>query len=114
MNKIVAIIDHIGRTVVGETVSETEQTLTLKSPVIIHVVPNQQTGQLQVQSFPYMFVEFIDRSSRESNDWTFTKSSIVTSNVVLDTAIISQYRSINTVAPQPTSEPEIIKLFSDD
>jgi hypothetical protein len=60
-----------------------------------------------------MFVEFIDRSSRDNNDWTFTKSGIVVSNVVLDTAIISQYRSINTVAPQPTSEPEIIKLFED-
>lgn len=106
------IIDHIGRTVIGELERENESSLTLKNPVIIHVQPNQQTGQLNVQSFPYIFVEFIDANSRDKNTWTFTKSSIVVSDVVLDSKILAQYNAINTV-PEPQKEPEVIKLFED-
>ena len=54
--KIKTIVDHIGRTVVGKLTEETENTITIFNPVIIHVQPDQQTGQLQVQSFPYIFI----------------------------------------------------------
>lgn len=115
MSKITTIIDHIGRTVIGELVSETEATLTLNNPVIIHVQPNPQTGQLQVQSIPYIFMEFLEQASREANHWTFNRSSIVQSGVQLDSKIIAQYKGINTPAPQaaPSGDPEVIKLFED-
>jgi len=96
MTKIKTIIDHIGRTVIGVEVSESETTLTLNNPVIIHVQPSPQTGQLQVQSFPYVFMEFLTPASREKNYWTFNKSSIVLSEVDLDDKIIAQYNNINT------------------
>jgi len=112
MTKIKTIIDHIGRTVIGVEVSESETTLTLNNPVIIHVQPSPQTGQLQVQSFPYVFMEFLTPASREKNYWTFNKSSIVLSEVDLDDKIIAQYNNINT-PPAPQPEPEVIKLFED-
>jgi hypothetical protein len=111
---MITFVDQIGRTVIGKLVSETEATLTVDNPVIIHVQPNPQTGQLQVQSFPYLFMEFIDKDSRGDNNWTFHKSAIATSSVKLDDRIIMQYENINTPAPQqPQGEPEVIKLFED-
>ena len=115
MSNIKAIIDHIGRTVIGDVISETESTLTMNNPVIIHVQPNQETGQLQVQSFPYIFIEFLTPESKEKNHWTFNRSSIVQSEVKLDSKIIQQYNSINTPALQQATsgDPEVIKLFSE-
>lgn len=115
MSKITTIIDHIGRTVIGVEVESTETTLTLDNPVIIHVQPNPQTGQLQVQSIPYIFMEFLTPASRTNNNWTFTKASIVTSAVELDSKIIAQYHGINSPNQQsaPTGDPEVIKLFDD-
>ena len=115
MSKITTIIDHIGRTVIGVEVKQTDTTLTLDNPVIIHVQPNPQTGQLQVQSIPYIFMEFLTPDSRAANHWTFNKASIVQSSVELDSKIILQYNGINTPAPQqPTQgDAEVIKLFED-
>ena len=111
--KIVTIIDHIGRTVVGTEIANSDTHLTLNNPVIIHVQPNQQTGQIQVQSFPYIFMEFLNKESRASNHWTFNKQNIVVSTVTLDEKIIAQYNAINTPPAQPAAEtdPEIIRLF---
>ena len=116
MNNIQVITDQIGRTVVGEVITETETTLTLNNPVIIHVQPNPQTKQLQVQSFPYLFMEFIKAGLKDKNQWTFHKQNIVTSTVELEDNIIAQYNNINTPQPptqQPQGEAEVIKLFED-
>ena len=114
MLEIKTIIDHIGRTVVGGEVSQDDKTITLNNPVIIHVQPNAQTGQLQVQSFPYIFMEFLTTASREKNHWTFNKSSIVLSEVELDEKIITQYNNINNPPAAPVQgEAEVIKLFED-
>ena len=117
--KIKTIVDHIGRTVVGKVTAETKSSLTLFNPVIIHVQPDQQTGQLQVQSFPYIFMEFL--KDKDKNNWTFDKSSISVSDVDLDERIITQYENINNPKPpiqepqQGTGEePEVIKLFDDE
>lgn len=114
MSKIKTIVDHIGRTVVGVEVLQDEKTLTLNNPVIIHVQPNPQNGQLQVQSFPYIFMEFLSPSSRDKNHWVFNKSQIVLSEVELDERIIAQYNNINTPpASAPQGDAEVIKLFED-
>ena len=111
---MITIIDQIGRVVIGTKVSETDTQLTINNPVIVYVNPNQETGQIQVQSFPYIFVEFLDKEHRDKNNWIFNKSNIVVSDVVLDSAIISQYNNINSIKSQaPASEPEVIKLFAD-
>lgn len=113
------IVDHIGRTVIGNIVKEDAKTLTLNNPVIIHVQPDQESGQLQVQSFPYIFMEFL--KDKEQNNWTFNKTVISVSDVELDDKIITQYENINN--PQPpiagtppagAGEPEVVKLFDDE
>ena len=112
---IKTIIDHIGRTVVGSVTNEDSKTITLFNPVIIHVQPDPQSGQLQVQSFPYIFMEFL--KDKAKNNWTFYKVAISTSDVDLDDRIIQQYENINNPTPPiqqpPAEEPEVIKLFDD-
>ena len=102
---IKTIIDHIGRTVVGRVTGETKDDVTLFNPVIIHVQPDQQSGQLQVQSFPYIFMEFL--KDKDKNNWTFSKTSISTSDVELDERIIQQYENINNPAP-PVQQGQIM------
>jgi hypothetical protein len=108
--KHVTIIDHIGRNIIGKFVKETDTTLTLNNPVIVHCQP-EANGQLQVQSFPLFFFEFIDKSKRDQNDWTYTKSSIVTSNVELDERILAQYAKINTPPVEAVvKSPKIVSI----
>jgi len=109
-NKHVAILDHVGRTIIGELKGETDTTLSIYNPVILHCQP-QQNGQLEVQTFPVFFFEFIDKTARESNTWTYSKSNIVNSDVVLDDRMLSQYSKINTAPVEPATEnPKIISI----
>ena len=108
--KHIAIIDHIGRNIIGKLVGESDTTVTLNNPVIVHCQP-EANGQLQVQSFPVFFFEFIDKSKRDQNDWTYTKSSIVTSNVELDERILSQYSKFNSPPVAAVSNsPRVVSI----
>jgi hypothetical protein len=112
-DKHVAIIDQSGRNIIGKLVGDTETTITLNNPVILYVQP-EQNGQLQVQSFPVFFFEFIDKNHRDQNNWTYSKSNVVTSDVVLDERILSQYEKINTPQVQletpSTTGPKVISI----
>jgi len=114
--QIKTIVDHIGRTVLGILEKDTKDTITLFNPVIIHVQPDQQTGQLQVQSFPYIFMEFL--KDKDKNNWTFSKSSISVSDVQLDERIIQQYENINNPQPPLTQQDggtgDVVSLFDDE
>jgi hypothetical protein len=111
--KHVVIIDQIGRNIIGKLVTESDTTITLNNPVIVFVQP-EQSGQIQVQSFPVFFFEFINKEYREQNNWTYNKSNIVTSDVVLDERIISQYERINTPPVESqnfaNSSPKVISI----
>lgn len=111
--KHVVIIDNIGRNIIGKLVNETDTALTLHNPVIMFVQPDQ-SGQIQVQSFPVFFFEFINKEFRGQNNWTYQKANITTSDVVLDDRILTQYEKINTppVEPQatPSSSPKIVSI----
>jgi hypothetical protein len=111
---ITTIVDQVGRTVIGVEVKSTKDNITLNNPVIIHVQPNPQNGQLQVQSFPYLFMEFI-KGDKTKNNWTFNKSAIAISDVELDDKIIEQYHNINSPAKDAsgTEEDSVIKLFDE-
>lgn len=103
----ILFVDHIGRTVIAREVQRTEDTLTVDNPVILHVQPN--SGRLEIQMFPYLFMEFLRQDSKNTNVWQFKLNNIVISQAVLDSKILTQYETINRVAP----EPEVIKLFPD-
>jgi hypothetical protein len=96
-NTYVALIDQVGRNIIGRLVSQDERSITLHNPVILYTQPTQNK-QLQVQSFPVFFFEFISKQHRDQNNWTYPKSSVVISDVVLDDNIINQYLAINTPA----------------
>ena len=114
MSDITTIVDQVGRTVIGVETKSTKDTITLNNPVIIHVQPNTENGQLQVQSFPYLFMEFI-KGDKTKNNWTFNKGAIAVSDVELDDKILEQYKNINSppVAETSAEEPNIIKLFDE-
>lgn len=113
--KHIVIIDQIGRNIIGKLVGETDSTLTLHNPVIVFVQP-EQSGQIQVQSFPVFFFEFIDKEFRGQNNWTYNKANIVVSDVVLDARILAQYDKINTPPVEseavPSSSPKVVSIDS--
>lgn len=104
------IIDNVGRFILGEVVGESAADLSLKNPIILHVQPNPQTNQLQVQNIPLLFSEFL--GDKESNVWTFQKSSISISSAILDTRLVSQYYGTGA-PPAPQTDAEVIKLFDE-
>lgn len=106
MEKRKVIIDHIGRVVAGHLVSETDTTLTLSNPIVVFAEPNAQTGQISVQSFPYMFIELIAPDERDKNDWVFHKSQIVQAQFTLEDKIEQQCDVINTRREPAQEETE--------
>jgi hypothetical protein len=114
-------VDQVGRTVIGELVDDGDTTVVLKNPCTIFVQPNE-SGQLQVQTVPMFFREFLTEAGREEGTtWTFNKSNIIDSNCAehLDEKLVNQYTAILTNLGQPDAaeddaeEPEVVKLFDD-
>ena len=106
------IIDQIGRTILGVVKGETDDTVTLNNPIILHFQP-AENGQLQLQMFPIFFFELINKEEREQNDWVFNKTSIVDSNVEVNEDIISRYQQINTPQEEvaaPADNPKVISI----
>lgn len=122
--KLVAFFDSVSRTIIGEEVENTEKTLTVKDPAVLHLQPNPQTGQLSLQILPLFFKEFL---ADKSDDVVveFSKSSITqVKEPVLDFKIIAQYEQIMSLASQPQpsqpvpgqqpSNEDVVKLFDDE
>ena len=116
------LIDGTGRTIIGELVEDTETQIVLKNAATIYVQPNE-AGQLQVQTIPLFFKEFMTLDGREQGvDYRFNKSQVTETNAgdILDTKLITQYEKIkeNITAPdEPQATPEntedVVKLFDD-
>lgn len=119
-NKIVVFFDTVGRTILGERVdAETnENVLAIKNPAVVHIMPNQQTGQLQLQILPLFFKEFLAEKDAGTL-WKYNRANITEAvDVTFDFKLEAQYRQIfaNVPAPapqQPQGSPEVIKLFDE-
>ena len=109
-SQVKLIIDHIGRFIIGTVASESDTILRLSKPIILHVQPSQ-TGQLQVQTLPLLFNEFL--GDKETNIWTYHKESISISEATLDERLLQQYESMCNPTPIVQKEPEVVKLFED-
>jgi len=117
-------IDNIGRTILGETVSDTKTTLEIKNPAIVHVQPNQQTGQISVQLVPVFFKEF-QAGDKNDSTWVWLKSNLVTAkDVDLDDRLKQQYTNMFSAIVAPSQPqlagagaggdtPPVVKLFDD-
>lgn len=114
MNSIQPFVDHVGRTIIGEVLGEENGNLKVKNPAILLVQPNQQTGQLSIQTIPLFFKEFISPGVRDTvGTWIFPKDKIVvTTDIKLEDRIVEQYNRIFT-PPAAASNPEVVKLFDE-
>jgi hypothetical protein len=120
-NKIVVFFDTVGRTILGERIdAETNNSvLAIKNPAVVHIMPNQQTGQLQLQILPLFFKEFL--AEKDSGTlWKYNRSNITEAvDVVFDFKLEAQYRQIFSATPaapapqQPQGSPEVIRLFDE-
>jgi len=114
---LVTFVDHIGRTIMAEQVESDKNTLTVKNPAIIHVQPTQN-GQLNVQTIPLYFREFVsDKQKDVGTVWKFNLSNIVLGvDIENDSRLIEQYHKLFT-APSgiitPPQEEKVIKLFDE-
>ena len=123
---MIVFFDTIGRTIIGEKLKETDDKVRVKNPVIVHIVPNQQTGQMALQLFPAFFKEFqADKS--EDTTWEYWKNQITLGDPInLDFRLYSQYENMfsNIVVPDqqiitpgqpqdssPAPAEEPVKLF---
>lgn len=123
-DKLIVFFDTVGRTIIGEIVKETDEKVSIKNPVIVHIVPNPNTGQMALQLFPAFFKEF-QADKNEDTVWHYWKSQIVLSdNIKLDFRLESQYNNMfsnivmpnnNIVTPGQSNSNnaggEIVKLF---
>jgi len=114
---IITFIDHIGRTIIGILVEDNKDSVSVKNPAIIHVQPTQQ-GQLNVQTIPLYFREFIGDKSKNETTWKFNKSTIVLGvNIDNDSRLIDQYHKLFAATTPATatneSNEKVIKLFDE-
>jgi len=116
--QIITFVDHIGRTLVGVFKGNTEDgnSFHVKNPAIIHVQPTQN-GQLNVQTIPLYFREFVSQKNKaEGTLWKFHYSSVVLGvNVENDSRLIEQYSKLFTDTQQPAtqSQDKVVKLFDE-
>lgn len=125
--KLTVFVDSVGRTIIGDEVSRSKTSLVVKSPAIIHVVPNPQTGQITVQLLPYFFKEFTkDGVGGGEATWTFNLSGLVMSEgVELDDKLVNQYKNVYSPIVTPDAglgapvgagvggDSKVVKLFDD-
>jgi hypothetical protein len=113
--KIITFVDHIGRTLLAEFVEDVDNgtSFIAKNPAIIHVQPTQQ-GQLNVQTIPLFFREFVgDRSKAEGTKWKFHYATVVLGiDVDNDPRLVDQYTKLFAPAA-PAVEENVVKLFDE-
>ena len=99
-----------GQTIVGRVAAETDEEISLENPTILHF---QMEGQsIRYSPFPVFFMELVDEESRDTNVWTYNKSSIAVSNVKLTQDIIDRCEQINTVPEDKIEAPSTPKVVS--
>jgi len=104
------LLDQYGRTIIGKKIDETDTTLTLNNPVIMHI-EQQQDGGFGMKLLPILFMELLDKEDRGRNNWTYQKSNVVVGDVAIDADFVSRYTAINTPpADNSASSPKIVKI----
>lgn len=91
--KLTIFLDTVGRTILG-TVSEAESTethLAVTNPVVLHVVPQDQSGRMAVQLLPIFFKEFL-AAKDEGITFKYNRSGISESDIsTIDFRLNAQY-----------------------
>lgn len=114
--KFVVFLDAIGRIVGGLVANENTEVLSIKNPVLVHINPRPDTGQLQLQLLPLFFREF-QHEKGDSTVWHFKKATITLSDdIVMAPQFLDQYKQVFQYNPQPAAQPpaDVVKLFEDE
>jgi hypothetical protein len=118
---LVAFLDSIGRTILGERVASTDAHLNVKNPVVLHVVPTDNSGKMSVQLLPIFFREFLADKTADVV-FSYEKNKVTTTDIdALDFRLQAQYSQMfnkqNTFVPpqsQPTAPSQsVINLFDE-
>ena len=121
---LTTFLDSLGRTIIAESVPElnTETHLTVKNPVIVHIVPVGNSGQMTVQLLPVFFREFL-ADKTEDTTWKYNRVSVTEAEqVVFDFKLTAQYQQMfsksNLIIPPGAGEvappsPDVVKLFDE-
>lgn len=126
--KLITFLDSLGRTIIGEHFSEKSDAthLAVQNPVIVHIVPVGNNGQMTVQLLPVFFREFL-ADKTEDTVWRYNRSALTESDdVVFDFKLTAQYQQMfsktgliippgsGEITPATQSEAEsVVKLFDE-
>lgn len=120
--QLISFLDTVQRTVIGELISETDTTTTVRNPVIVHIEARRDprtgepTGQMAIQLLPIFFREFAADKEAPA-DFTYNKSQITLIKVDgdYDFKLYSMFDQISAPPPAqqaPATGPvEPVKLF---
>lgn len=115
---IVVFFDSVGRTILGERVDAetTDKALTIKNPAVVHIMPNQQTGQLSLQILPLFFREFL-ADKAEPTVWKYNRELITEcKDITFDFKLQAQYQQIFNPSPiiTPKGAGDVVRLFDEE
>jgi len=111
--KLTVFLDNIGRTIIGRLSKEDEATLTIENPALVHIQPNPQNNQLQLQILPLFFKEFQEDRTKPSH-WVYKKPNVTLGEGISFAAqFVNQYDQL-FVPPAPPGEPKTVKLFDEE
>lgn len=121
---LTTFLDSLGRTIIAEEAASlsTKTHLAVKNPVIVHIVPVGNSGQMTVQLLPVFFREFL-ADKTEDTTWHYNRNSITEAeSVVFDFKLTAQYQQMfsksNLIIPPGAGEvaqpsPDVVKLFDE-
>ena len=121
---LTTFLDSLGRTIIAEAVPElsTDSHLAVKNPVIVHIVPVGNNGQMTVQLLPVFFREFL-ADKTDDTTWKYNRTTITESEaIVFDFKLTAQYQQMfsksNLILPPGAGEvappsPDVVKLFDE-
>jgi hypothetical protein len=115
-NNLTVFLDSVGRTIICKVEKETETTLSVSNPALVHVQANPETNQLQLQLLPLFFKEFLT-NREETTVWHYQKSNItMTDELGFAPQFAQQYEQLFQAVQrqQPPAEPEVVKLFDEN
>ena len=109
--KMIVFLDTIGRTIIGEVITQDESFVTVKNPAVVACEADRTNGRISLQLFPVFFKEFqADRSAPTLWKYSVKNMSAVADGFELDFRFEGQYQALFA----PVAEQPVIKLFNDE
>jgi UDP:flavonoid glycosyltransferase YjiC (YdhE family) len=123
-NKLIVILDTIGRTILGEKTESPVGFINIKNPVILHIVPADNNGKMSVQLLPLFFREFLADKTGDVT-LTYQADKVTTTDIdALDFRLQGQYSQMfnpqnafvapdTNASPASDEAPKVVNLFDE-